>query len=386
MAKLFLSYQHDDERLARGLELRLIAQGHFFEYKVSTKIAGNWRAKLMKALADSDAVIFLLSERGLESKYVLGQIGAARAYASIKTQLMLPVMVGEVESPPMIRDIDSFKLAADHDRALDNLAAELNQVIADHAQKVPPAPRIFVSHRHKDEPLAAALVSVIEAAFPIEKSDIRCTSVQPYALQPGERVSERLRTDINGAELVIGLIGPETDESRYVLFELGASWGRGVPTFPVLVRGATTADIPGPLGERHSIALRDEASCLQLMDDIAVETSLQRRSGVAGRVAEQAKKLAEQAGAERKSRTQLSTKSKTAVVPTRPDLDFARMAQHIENYLAANNFEMVSFERVRANVNEAYTDAAMLEMIDKSPNKFRRAKLKGGRPGIALVP
>lgn len=36
----------------------------------------------------------------------------------------------------------------------------------------------------------------------------------------GERISGRLKIDINGAELVIGLIGPETANSRYVLFEL----------------------------------------------------------------------------------------------------------------------------------------------------------------------
>jgi len=81
-----------------------------------------------------------------------------------------------------------------------------------------------------------------------------------------------LKSDINGAELVIGVIGPETADSLYVLFELGASWGRGVPTFPVLVRGASRQDIPGPLSERHSVSLDEEASCLQLMGDIAEET------------------------------------------------------------------------------------------------------------------
>lgn len=385
MATLFLSFQHNDERLARGLELRLNASGHLFKYSVSTKIAGDWRAKLMAALADSDAVIFLLSERGLSSKYVLGQIGSARVYAGLRGLLMLPVLVGNVEVPDIINDIDCFELRSETDKALDELGEQLSKAIREHTQRIPPAPRVFISHRHIDEPLAAAFVSVLEATFHTERSDIRCTSVQPYALPPGERISERLRTDINGTELVIGLIGPETSESRYVLFELGASWGREVPTFPVLVRGATAQDVPGPLGERRSVSLEDEASCLQLMDDIANETSLQRRQGVAGRVAAEAKKLAKLAAKpERKGRAQSRLeKVKMAAVPNLSDMK--RMAQHIENYLNANQFKMVSFERIRMRINPNYTDAALQKLIDQSPQKFRRSNLKGGRPGIALV-
>lgn len=77
----------------------------------------------------------------------------------------------------------------------------------------------------------------------------------------------------------IGLIGPETSESRYVLFELGAAWGRGAPTFPLLVLGASADDVPGPLRERLSISVSDYENCLQLIDDIGSEVSLPRKQG-----------------------------------------------------------------------------------------------------------
>jgi len=157
---------------------------------------------------------------------------------------------------------------------------------------VKPSPRIFISHRHKDEPIIAALVGLLQDAFYIETHDIRCTSVQPYTLAPGERTSEILRSEIARAELVIGVLSPDTSESNYVLCELGASWGRDVPTFPLLVRGATYADVPSPLSERHSMSLEKEENCLQLMDYVARGTSLRRREGVSGKVAQQAKVLA----------------------------------------------------------------------------------------------
>jgi hypothetical protein len=121
--------------------------------------------------------------------------------------------------------------------------------------------------------------------------DIRCTSVQPYMLTPGERTSEQLRTDISSAELVIGILSPDTTESNYVLCELGASWGRDVPTFPVLARGASSADIPTPLNERHSVSLENEENCLQLVDYVASKIS----DGAMGKVAHSARLLAEAA-------------------------------------------------------------------------------------------
>jgi len=62
-----------------------------------------------------------------------------------------------------------------------------------------------------------------------------------------------------------------------------------------------------------------------------------------------------------------------------------RMAQHIVNYLKAHSYTMASFERVRQNINAAYSDQVLMNLIEQSPDKFRRAILKGGRPGIAMV-
>ncbi len=346
MATLYLSCQHEDEALARAIEQRLQLRGHSFKIMYGAKLAGNWREKFLAAQESADAVVIFLSQRGLGSPYVLGEVGIARAYGRSKGQLMLPVLVGEVNVPNFVNDVQCFKLSNVGEKELDTLAEELNDAIEEHVQTKSRAPRIFISHRHTDEQIVSALVSVLESAFHIDKADVRCTSVKPYALPAGERISDRLKVDINGAELVIGVIGPETADSRYVLFELGASWGRGVPTFPVLVRGASKRDVPGPLSERHSVSLDEEASCLQLMDDIAEETSLQRRKGVTGRLAAEAKELVLLVLA---SKTPGSPQQDptTQQDPTPPPDEMRRMAQHIANYLKANDFSMMSFERIR---------------------------------------
>jgi nucleoside 2-deoxyribosyltransferase len=65
--------------------------------------------------------------------------------------------------------------------------------------------------------------------------------------------------------------------------------------------------------------------------------------------------------------------------------ELERMAQHIVNYLDANGFRMVSFERVRENINPAYSDARLMQLVEASPDRFRRVRVQGGRPGIGLV-
>ena len=62
-----------------------------------------------------------------------------------------------------------------------------------------------------------------------------------------------------------------------------------------------------------------------------------------------------------------------------------RAAAHIRNYLLHNGFESVSFERVRARINEDYSDNFLKELIDEMPDRFRRVRLKGDKSGLGLV-
>ncbi len=61
------------------------------------------------------------------------------------------------------------------------------------------------------------------------------------------------------------------------------------------------------------------------------------------------------------------------------------MSKHIMNYLKANGHEMVGFETIRELINPDYSDKLILTLIDRSPEVFRRARLKGGVPGIARL-
>ncbi|MCK4639706.1 MAG: hypothetical protein KAU06_00075 [Candidatus Marinimicrobia bacterium] len=54
-------------------------------------------------------------------------------------------------------------------------------------------------------------------------------------------------------------------------------------------------------------------------------------------------------------------------------------------YLTANNYKMVSFERIRININQAYSDSILETLPVHFPNQLRKAILKGGTPGLARI-
>ena len=241
MARFFLSHAYADQELAREIERRLRDAGHEVSIPVGTLPAGKWRDKLWRALESSDVLVALLSENGLGSPYVASEIGAVGVVDRARGMLVLPILFRDSGDIPLfVSDYACFRLASKEKVSLDALVGELCKAIdfrgpfaqpqsahrelhslsdhridnavdrKQHSVATLGGPKIFVSHRHKDEPQARALLELLQASFEIKKEDIRCTSVPPYKLDAGDKTSERLRAEIAGAEVVLGLLSPDT--------------------------------------------------------------------------------------------------------------------------------------------------------------------------------
>lgn len=119
--------------------------------------------------------------------------------------------------------------------------------------------RLFVSHAHKDKEIAVALVEVIEAALDRPKP-------QPQKKQEGERilctshdnkvaygypeefkdVTEFLKDHLGQSAVVLGVLTPNSNESKWCLFELGGAWALAKKTY-ILIAGLTQVDLPAAL-------------------------------------------------------------------------------------------------------------------------------------------
>ena len=135
--------------------------------------------------------------------------------------------------------------------------------------------KVFISHTSADSDLALALIRLLRSGLRLTESDIRCTSVRGYKLEPGADTESTLRQEVNESTVLVGLLTPESLRSSYVLFELGARWGIKRSLIPLLGYGASYSSLPGPLQGRNALNASErgdlEDMLYKLSKDLGVE-------------------------------------------------------------------------------------------------------------------
>ncbi|MBL8348964.1 MAG: toll/interleukin-1 receptor domain-containing protein [Burkholderiaceae bacterium] len=279
MATIYVSYKYEDAPIVRALVPLLQSKGHRIRSDQELPIGAAWRDQLMGSMLASDVVLLIWTENTARSQHVPAEVGVVRATPRLA---LLPVLVGDVAIPPFIQDLIADRIPDTSDDTLQRLGERLDASIRKHLDYrtlgTRGRPKIFISHRHKDEDIVRALLDCLERHFEIQRQDIRCTSVRPYRLPVGENTADRLRAEITDAEVVLGILTTDTLASSYVAFELGSAWGQRVWTCPLLAGGADQSHIPDPIRGTSPLFLSKEGDCHQLLGDLEGFTSLARRS------------------------------------------------------------------------------------------------------------
>jgi len=130
---------------------------------------------------------------------------------------------------------------------------------------------LFISHSSKDKQLAKNLIEFLRAALAIPADRVRCTSVDGYKLFGGAKTESELKKEIRGAQCFIGLITPDSLQSQFVLFELGARWGLDEHLVPVLGGGITAGALHPPLSNLNALNSTSKSEMEQLVHDLAKE-------------------------------------------------------------------------------------------------------------------
>ena len=263
MANIFVSHAWADLELARTIQGRMSDKGHRSRIPVGAAVAGNWRAKYAQALGGADVLIVLVTEASLASRNVLGEIGAARVLEHVRGTIMLPVLVGDIAIPEFISDIYCFRL---RDPArLELLVEELDKAIDDNIKLIP---RIFISHRHKDEIVAALTALLSRPSRREERYPLHVGA--GYMLTPGrgrQVVADRDR----GPELVIGVLS-RTRRVELCVVRVGCLLGTGRRDVSVLARGAIC---------RHAIAVERRRSMSLELEELSAARGLRRQQDIA---------------------------------------------------------------------------------------------------------
>jgi TIR domain len=232
MANFYISYREESRELAKAFSLEFKALNHVGIYEALVgKPSAYWQHVYLQELASADGVVALLTRDALASTSVMGEIGATRAlYQARRRPLLLPVIIGDIpesDIPEIVKDVFFYRLRSNSDTDIKSIVVDINRHYYTARSGFP---KIFISHRHAERTIVEALVKLLTTAFDIQLNDLRATSVRPYNLRWGAVTPDRLREELQFAEAVIGIISPDSKGSSYVLFELGASWGRGLPS------------------------------------------------------------------------------------------------------------------------------------------------------------
>lgn len=133
---------------------------------------------------------------------------------------------------------------------------------------------IFISHSSQDAETAKLLIDLLKTSLNLSASQIRCTSVNGYRLPAGASTDETLKKEVHDCKVLIGLISPNSINSAYVLFELGARWGASLPLIPLVTSELGSELLKGPLSGINALNCCESAQLQQLVSDLKAELKI----------------------------------------------------------------------------------------------------------------
>jgi len=168
MPKVFLSYNHRDRELAASIADGLKQRGFELVIDVDALAPGvDWRSELMTAIRQSDAVVALITENA--SPHVISEMGAARALGDT---LLIPIVVGQVEIPSPIADINAILIPDATNSSVDLAIARIQEAFLAYQARLERKRREQLETEQREKEKAQQKLAVLdsESAEFLEKS------------------------------------------------------------------------------------------------------------------------------------------------------------------------------------------------------------------------
>jgi len=106
---------------------------------------------------------------------------------------------------------------------------------------------VFISHSSRDQDLVERLIDLLVTALHLRAESVRATSVDGHRMEGGANTEAILRREVEQAEVLVGVLTPNSLDSLYVAFELGGRWVTERPLVPLLAPCAGSDLLEGPL-------------------------------------------------------------------------------------------------------------------------------------------
>lgn len=155
---------------------------------------------------------------------------------------------------------------------------------------------LFISHSHQDTDLIQQLYVFLRAGLYFEDRHIRCTSIASTGLAIGSEISTTLRRDIMECKYFMPVVTPNSLDSQFVAFEIGAAWALEKRVLP-LILNVRSFDLPALLRDIAYCDLTDSSSVAKLGAELAQLLAMEGTRASSTRIQSYASRLASSAAA-----------------------------------------------------------------------------------------
>jgi TIR domain/Protein of unknown function (DUF1045) len=130
----------------------------------------------------------------------------------------------------------------------------------------PVSAQIFISHVHEDSDFAKAIASWLEASL---LHGVRCFVSTDSGIPLGRAWFAQINAALADSAIMLVLASRTSASQRWIYFESGAGFIRGIPVVPICIAGMTTAELEPPLNALQAIDVPSEESERQLLALVA---------------------------------------------------------------------------------------------------------------------
>lgn len=133
-------------------------------------------------------------------------------------------------------------------------------------------PQIFFSHIHEDADYAKSIKDWLDDH--LLGAVVFFVSTDKSSIPLGSEWPKKIRQALENSRIMVVLISSLSVASRWIYFEAGAGYVRGIPVIPICIGGFKKNDLPAPLNFLQAIELPGKESEEQILKIIAESAGL----------------------------------------------------------------------------------------------------------------
>jgi hypothetical protein len=157
MAVIYISADREGSEIEHMI-VNMLSENHKV-LNSHLEIGSEWKTNIKDTLTKADVIVTILTERFMHSKWGESELNTVISYTQNNSnKLLIPIIIGELDTPYYLQDIQSIHLEPREINSLDSVVEKINRAIDSHLGRVIANDEIVEEKRIKFENTAAEYI------------------------------------------------------------------------------------------------------------------------------------------------------------------------------------------------------------------------------------